>query len=210
MAPPRPQHYIQACCHLTVYAFWGYYWRPVYDFAPLLVGQLFFAYAFDMLLSWSRRESYGLGFGPFPIIFSTNLFLWFMDDWFAFQFLLVAIGFAGKAFVRWERDGKRVHIFNPSAFTLAIFSVVLLATGTTHLTWGQEIATHAQPGALHLYRAVPGRARGHVLLLDHASDRDGGAHVVCRQPDLLRRSPACRTSSTPTFRRRCSLACTCS
>jgi hypothetical protein len=92
-----------------------------------------------MLQSWSRRESYGLGFGPFPIIFSTNLFLWFVDDWFAFQFLLVAIGFAGKAFVRWERDGRRVHIFNPSAFTLAIFSVVLLATGTTHLTWGQEI-----------------------------------------------------------------------
>ena len=140
-APPRPQHYIQACCHLTVYAFWGYFWRPVFDFAPLLVGQLLFAYAFDLLLSWSRRESYGLGFGPFPIIFSTNLFLWFIDDWFAFQFLLVAIGFAGKAFVRWDRDGKRVHIFNPSAFTLAIFSVVLLATGTTHLTWGQEIAT---------------------------------------------------------------------
>lgn len=153
LAPPRPQHYIQACCHLAVYAYWGYYWRPVYDFAPLLAGQLLFAYAFDLLLSWSRRESYGLGFGPFPIIFSTNLFLWFVDDWFAFQFLLVAVGFAGKAFVRRERDDpgapnaanalakKRVHIFNPSAFALAIFSVVLLATGTTHLTWGQEIAT---------------------------------------------------------------------
>ncbi|MDP2389812.1 MAG: hypothetical protein Q8N52_05740, partial [Acidobacteriota bacterium] len=141
LAPPRQQHYIQACCHLTVYAYWGYYWRPVYDFAPLLAGQLLFAYAFDMLLAWSRRERYGLGFGPFPIIFSTNLFLWFVDDWFAFQFLLVAVGFAGKAFVRWERDGKKVHIFNPSAFSLAIFSVVLLASGTTHLTWGQEIAT---------------------------------------------------------------------
>ena len=141
LAAPRPQHYIQACCHLTVYAYWGYYWRPVYDYAPLLLGQLLFAYAFDLLLSWSRGKSYPLGFGPFPIIFSTNLFLWFVDDWYAFQFLLVAIGFAGKAFVQWERDGKRVHIFNPSAFTLAIFSVVLLATGTTNLTWGQEIAT---------------------------------------------------------------------
>ena len=157
-APPRPQHYIQACCHLTVYAYWGYYWRPVYDFAPLLVGQLLFAYAFDLLLAWSRRESYGLGFGPFPIIFSTNLFLWFIDDWFAFQFLLVAVGFAGKAFVRWERDDpgkKRVHIFNPSAFTLAIFSVVLLATGTTSLTWGQEIATTFSLGP-HIYKVLFG------------------------------------------------------
>ncbi len=129
------------CCHLSVYAYWGYYWAPVYPYAPLLVGQLFFAYAFDMLLSWSRRQPYGLGFGPFPIVLSTNLFLWFKDDWFLFQFLLIAVGFLGKAFVRWERDGKRVHIFNPSAFTLALFSLVLIVTGTTDVTWAQEINT---------------------------------------------------------------------
>jgi Na+-translocating ferredoxin:NAD+ oxidoreductase RnfD subunit len=139
--PPRPQHYIQMCCHLSVYAYWGYYWAPVYPYAPLLVGQVFFAYAFDMLLSWTRRQPYGLGFGPFPIVFSTNLFLWFKDDWFAFQFLLLAVGFLGKAFVRWERDGKLVHIFNPSAFTLALFSLILILTGTTETTWAQEINT---------------------------------------------------------------------
>ena len=138
---PRPQHYIQTFCHSCVYAYWGYYWPPVYDFFPLLAGQLLFAYACDTLLAWSRGEDYQLGWGPFPIVFSTNLFLWFKDDFFYWQFLLIAIGFAGKAFVRWNREGKRVHIFNPSAFTLAIFSIVLLATGTTHLTWGQEIAT---------------------------------------------------------------------
>lgn len=141
VAAPRPQHYVQALCQITIYAYWGWYWPPVYDFLPLLAGQLVFAYAFDMLLAWSRREPYSLGFGPFPIILSTNLFLWFVDEWFGLQFLLVAVGFLGKAFVRWERDGRRVHIFNPSAFTLAIFSVALLATGSTHLTWGQEIAT---------------------------------------------------------------------
>ena len=37
-------------------------------------------------------------------------------------------------FVRWNRDGKHVHIFNPSDFTLAVFSIVLLATGTTSMT----------------------------------------------------------------------------
>jgi hypothetical protein len=138
---PRPQHYVQTFCHSCVYAYWGYYWPPVYDFFPLLAGQLLFAYAFDILLAWSRGEDYQFGWGPFPIVFSTNLFLWFKDDYFYWQFLLIAIGFAGKAFVKWNRDGKRVHIFNPSAFTLAIFSIVLLATGTTNITWGQEIAT---------------------------------------------------------------------
>ena len=140
-ATPRPQHYVQSLCQFGVYVYWGWFWPPVYDFAPLLLGQLLFAYVFDMLLAWSRREPYQLGFGPFPIVFSTNLFLWFKDDWFAWQFALIALGFLGKAFVRWTRDGKRVHIFNPSAFTLAVFSLALLATGTTDLTWGQEINT---------------------------------------------------------------------
>ena len=137
----RPQHYVQAAVQLSVFAYWGWYWRPVYDHAWLLAGQLVFAYAFDLLLAWSRRERYTLGCGPFPIIFSTNLFLWFRDDWFYLQFLMIAVGFLGKAFVRWERGGRRVHIFNPSAFSLGLFSVVLIATGTTALTWGEDIAT---------------------------------------------------------------------
>ena len=137
----RSQHYIQAVVQATVFAYWGYYWRPVYDYAWLLVAQLAFAYAFDMLLCWSRRDTYVLGFGPFPIIFSTNLFLWFRDDWFYLQFVMIAVGFLGKEFVRWNRDGSRVHIFNPSAFSLALFSLILIGTNTTSLTWGQEIAT---------------------------------------------------------------------
>ncbi len=137
----RPQHYLQAVVQLSVYAYWGYYWRPVYDHAWLFVAQLAFAYSFDMLLAWSRRDMYVLGFGPFPIIFSTNLFLWFRDDWFYLQFVMIAVGFLGKEFIRWSRDGRQVHIFNPSAFSLGLFSLALIATRTTDLTWGQEIAT---------------------------------------------------------------------
>lgn len=137
----RAQHYVQAPCHLSIYLYWGYYWPPVYDYAWLIVAQLVFAYGFDMLLSWSRRENYILGFGVLPIVFSTNLFLWFKDDWFYLQFLLIAVGFMGKEFVRWTREGKSVHIFNPSAFPLALFSILLLATGTTDLTWAQQIAS---------------------------------------------------------------------
>ena len=137
----RPQHYLQAAVQLSVFLYWGYHWRPVYDHAWLLAGQLLFAYAFDLLLSWSRRERHVLGFGPFPIIFSTNLFLWFRDDWFHLQFAMLAAGFMGKEFVRWRREGRSTHIFNPSAFSLGLFSLILLATGTTDLTWGQDIAS---------------------------------------------------------------------
>ncbi|HUE86483.1 MAG TPA: hypothetical protein VMO26_10435, partial [Vicinamibacterales bacterium] len=117
----RPQHYLQACAQSTVLLYWGWYWRPVYEAAPLIAAQLAFAYAFDILLAWSRRNSYTLGFGPFPVIFSINLFLWFKPDWFYLQFLMIAVGFAAKELIRWQKDGRRVHIFNPSSFPLALF-----------------------------------------------------------------------------------------
>jgi hypothetical protein len=58
----RPQHYLQACAQGTVLLYWGWYWRPVYEFLPLIAAQLVFAYAFDMLLAWSRRDDSD----PFP------------------------------------------------------------------------------------------------------------------------------------------------
>lgn len=137
----RPQHYVQASVQASVFAYWGYYWQPVYEHVPLLIGQLLFAYVFDMLLHWSRRAKYVLGFGPFPIIFSINLFLWFRDEWFYMQFVMIAAGFLGKEFIRWHREGRSTHIFNPSAFTLGLFSLVLIVTGTTDLTHGQNIAS---------------------------------------------------------------------
>jgi TPR repeat protein len=107
----------------------------------LILAQILFLYLFDALLTWSRGGKWRLGFGPLPIIFSTNFFLWFKDDWFIFQFLMVATGALGKQFVHWRRDGRITHVFNPSAFGLALFSFVLLATGTSHDTWGEDVAT---------------------------------------------------------------------
>src|SRR5713101_745362 len=158
---PRKQHYLQACAQSAVLLYWGWYWREVYAAAGLIAAQLAFAYAFDALLTWSRQETYTLGFGPFPIIFSTNLFLWFKPDYFYLQFLMVAIGFAAKALIQWTKEGRRTHIFNPSSFTLGLFSLILIVTGTTELTWGPEIArTQLLPPHIYLLIflvALPGQ-----------------------------------------------------
>lgn len=137
----RPQHYLQAVAHTMIFVYWGMYWPPIREAAPLIAAQIVFAYAFDMLLTWSRKDTFVLGFGPFPIIYSTNLFLRFRDDWFYLQFLMVAVGFLAKELIRWNREGRRVHIFNPSSFPLALFSLGLILTGTTQITWGEEIAS---------------------------------------------------------------------
>jgi hypothetical protein len=136
----RPQHYLQALAHTAIFVYWGIYWLGIRDAAPLIAAQIVFAYAFDMLLSWTRKGKFVLGFGPFPIIYSTNLFLRFRDDWFYWQFVMVAVGFLAKELIQWHRDGRRVHIFNPSSFPLALFSLILIITNTSHLTWAEEIA----------------------------------------------------------------------
>ena len=147
----KRQHYLQACGQGFLLAYWGWHWPPVYEAAPLILAQLFFAYAFDMLLCWSRRDAYLFGFSPFPVVFSINLFLWFKPDWFYLQFLVVALGFTAKELIRWNKDGRSAHIFNPSSFPLAVFSVALLALGATDVTWGKDIAiTQFYPPQMYL------------------------------------------------------------
>lgn len=139
---PVKSHYVQALIQGAIMAYWGYYARAVYSQLPLLLAQIFYFYGFDALMSWSRGRSWRLGFGPLPIVLSTNLLLWFKDDWYYYQFAMLTVGALGKNFLTWERDGKRTHIFNPSAFGQIVAAIVLIATATTkELTWGREIAT---------------------------------------------------------------------
>ena len=131
--------------HTCIYSYWGWYWREVYHHIPLIIAQIVFVYALDMLVCWSRRDNWIFGFGPFPIVLSTNLFIWFKPDWYFLQFLMVATGVLCKEFITWKRDGRRAHIFNPSAIALFIFSIGLIVTHSSHISWGEEIAISFAP-----------------------------------------------------------------
>src|SRR3989442_1508135 len=137
---PIRAHYLQLAMHSSIYAYWGWYWRHVYHYIPLLIAQLIFGYALDMLVCWSRRDKYVVGFSIFPIVLSTNLFLWFKDDWFFLQFAMLATAILCKEFIRWSRDGRQTHIFNPSGIALFLFSLALIVTNTSYMTWGDVIA----------------------------------------------------------------------
>ncbi len=157
----RRQHWLQACAQGSVLLYWGWHARIVYTFLPFIVAQLIFAYAFDALLQLSRRDRYALGFGAFPIIFSINLFLWFRLDWFYLQFAMIAVGYLAKELIRWNRDGRSAHIFNPSSFPLAVAAVALLLTGKSNITYGYIIAntqfdTHFMYPVIFLV-ALPGQ-----------------------------------------------------
>jgi len=144
-APVR-SHWVQACVQSSIFVYWGWFWPNAYAHLPLVAGQMMFVYTLDALLAWTRGRTWRFGFGPLPIVISTNLLLWFRDDWFYLQFAMLATGVLGKQFITWEREGRRTHVFNPSAFGQSVFALALIATGTTQeLTWGKEIAASFDP-----------------------------------------------------------------
>jgi hypothetical protein len=154
-------HWIQALAQISVLLYWGWYVRFVYAFLPLILAQLLFAYAVDSLLTWLRRDQYALGFGPFPVVLSINLFLWFKPEWFHWQFAMVLVGYLAKEFIRWKKNGCSAHIFNPSSFPLALFSLALIVTSSTDVSLGSQIAnTYAVPPNIYLWIflvALPGQ-----------------------------------------------------
>lgn len=133
-------HYVQMIMHLSIFIYWGWYWPQVYDQAVLILAQLIFVHIIDVLYRWTRGDAWLSGFGRFPIIFSTNLFLWFRDDWFYFQFIMIAFGVLAKEVFTWTLNNRKVHIFNPSAISLAVASILLIMTNNTPISWGSEIS----------------------------------------------------------------------
>lgn len=132
-------HAIQAVLQLVIYVYWSFYWDEVARRPPYIAGQIVFAYLFEVMLLWSRGKAWRFRLAPLPIVLSMNLFLWFKDEYFAWQLVMLAGAYLGKEFITWERNGRRSHIFNPSAFPLAIAGVLLMATNTIQWTYGLDL-----------------------------------------------------------------------
>lgn len=135
----KNQHYLQAIVQACHYAYWACYWDQVLVWVPLIATQVLFAYILDAMLSWLRGKKWLLGFGPLPIVGSVNLFLWFREDYFYWQLVLIATTFFVKEFVTWNRNGKRTHIFNPSAIGLSLAGVSLMVTRSVDCSQGVDL-----------------------------------------------------------------------
>ena len=136
----RTPHWMQTLAQGALLVWWATYVDMVRLWAPMILAQLLLAVAVEGLFALTRRGRYAAGLGVVPVIFSVNLFLWFTGPWFFFQFAMVVLVYAGKEFIRWQLDGRSRHIFNPSALALSVAAVLLIATGSTEITLGIEIA----------------------------------------------------------------------
>jgi hypothetical protein len=115
----RPSHLIPAIIQTTLFAYWSLYWPEVVDRVPSILLQIVLAYAVDAIISNLREDAWRVGFGPLPIVLSSNLFAWFFD---VGVIAVIVTALLTRAFVR--RDGR--HVFNPSAAGLAVAGILSL------------------------------------------------------------------------------------
>lgn len=112
---------LQPCVQLTILTYWAVYWPELRTHAGWITLHIGFAYLADAAFAWTLGRTWRITLGIFPVVFSTNLFLYYADHNMLYAYLLYLVAFAGKALIRWKDGG---HIFNPSSLGM---SVMLLA-----------------------------------------------------------------------------------
>lgn len=125
----RPNHAVPAMIQVTLYTYWWLYTEPVGWRFVDIAAQVAFAYCFEGLLRWTRGKTWNITLGPLPVVFSTNLFVWFIEPW--LQCAVIAIALASKEWV--QRDGR--HIFNPSALGVSVAAILTLTLPSV-FGWG--------------------------------------------------------------------------
>jgi hypothetical protein len=115
----RPSHLIPAVIQTSIFAYWSLYWPAVRDHVPSILLQILFAYAVDAIISNLRDGTWRIGFGPLPIVLSSNLFAWFSGIGVV---VVITVALLTRTFVR--RDGR--HVFNPSAIGLTVAGLLSL------------------------------------------------------------------------------------
>ena len=149
----KPTHFVQAIAQSSIYFYVAAWYNGPAEWAPFIVYQLLIAYVFDFLLSIFRTNKYKLGFTIFPIVLSINLFMWFKPEFFLGQIAMVIAGILAKAYIQRTIDGRRSHIFNPSALPMAVFAVmiVLILNAEYVLNTNNVVASYLVPPHMQLF-----------------------------------------------------------
>src|SRR5262249_36543684 len=73
----QASHLIPTALQTALLTYWWVYWPPVGRHVPALLAQIVLAYAVDACVWVLKERTWRVGFGPLPIVLSSNLFAWF-------------------------------------------------------------------------------------------------------------------------------------
>jgi hypothetical protein len=109
----RLPHIIPAAIQATIFTYWWIYWPGAGAQIATFPPEILLAYGVDGILAALTGKEWKIGFGPLPIVLSTNLFT-APAPLTALVIITTALG--TRAFI--QRNGK--HVLNPSAAGLAV------------------------------------------------------------------------------------------
>lgn len=112
-----PIQALQPMVQLTILSYWAIYWTDLRSHAGFIALHILFCYGLDLAWSWTLGRRWRLTLGVFPVVFSTNLFLYYQPEHMILAYALYAVAFGGKALV--TRSSGR-HVFNPSALGMSV------------------------------------------------------------------------------------------
>lgn len=115
----KPIHVSQPTVHFIVLVYLSLYWVGLRSHWPWLMTQIGFCYLADAAFSYTRHGHWKIGFAPVPVVFSTNLFLFYEEPFYYMIFVVYLIAFFGKGFITW----KGRHVFNPSALGMTVVTL---------------------------------------------------------------------------------------
>lgn len=118
----RFTHFVQTAVQFLLFAYWAIYAPITRGYLSQLGALVLFAFGADFVVSTLRYKSWYASFAPIPVVFSANLFVWFLGRDAPFSYAVVALAIASKHLI--HRGGR--HIFNPSAFGVCAIAVPCL------------------------------------------------------------------------------------
>ena len=152
----RVPNLVQACVQSSIYVYMSFHSQWIGEYAPWIAYQLCFAFLLDVLISLWKHGEYRIGFSVFPIVFSTNLFIWFRPEFFYLQLVMISVGVLSKHAITRVVNGQRSHIFNPSVVGMLFGTFWVLSFGT-HYAYFSELVysyNYSRPGIfLHILLA---------------------------------------------------------
>jgi hypothetical protein len=116
-------HVLPMTLQFILFLYWSVYWVETANHMAFVGAQLLFAYLVEGALNLSRQGKWAVGLGPFPIVFSINLFVWYQGTQTWCAFAVIALALLSKAYLR--RGGR--HIFNPSALGITVLGLLYMA-----------------------------------------------------------------------------------
>ena len=87
----RFTHFVQTAVQFLLFAYWAIYAPVTRGYLSQLGALVLFAFGADFVVSTLRYKSWYASFAPIPVVFSANLFVWFLGRDAPFSYAVVAL-----------------------------------------------------------------------------------------------------------------------